>query len=330
MPEEKQDARLAWWLAAVPLAVALVGLGLLVGWALDRRARQQPAAVPRDPSPPPLSEPVVPSEPDVPVGSMLAIVIDDLGNDLAALDRLLALNAELTFAVMPGRRHTLEVARRVAGAGRELILHQPMEPKGFESGYAGGPGKGPDPGEGAVLLTMSPESVGLRVASNLDAVPGLAGLNNHMGSAFTENEPLMRAALMPAVERNLYFLDSRTTPASVGYRLARELGLRAVQRDVFLDHKIDREAIRQRFAEAARIARREGAALAVGHPHPETIDVLSAEIPLLEGVSLVRASLLAGAASPRTAKTGRAATDLAGTRRVAPQDPAVPASSFTQ
>jgi polysaccharide deacetylase 2 family uncharacterized protein YibQ len=128
----------------------------------------------------------------------------------------------------------------------------------------------------------------------LQAVPGAVGVNNHMGSAFTANRTQMEAVLFHLQSRGLMFVDSRTGPATVGYRLARHMGMESVGRDVFIDHVDSPEAIAEQLEEAERIARQKGYAVVIGHPYANTLAALDAWLPALEqaGIKLVPVSTL--------------------------------------
>ncbi|MEW6774769.1 MAG: divergent polysaccharide deacetylase family protein [Bdellovibrionota bacterium] len=287
--------RIPLWVAYFPLVLAAAAIAIVLLYKQELRAALRRAAL----APPPAPE-VLPPEPEAP---RIAIVIDDLGYTLPPIERLLAIRAPLTFAVMPGRPYSTQAAALVVREGRELILHQPMEPLPHRSngnGYGGEPASEvPDPGPGAVFLSMSEEEITRQVAANLEAFPAVVGMNNHMGSAFTRDAGQMRAALVPLLSRGLYFLDSKTAPDSVAQDTARQAGLRAIGRDVFLDHEINEEFISRQFAELVRIAKIRGSAIAIGHPHPETVSVLEREIPKLaaDGIRLVPAGVFAREAS---------------------------------
>lgn len=215
--------------------------------------------------------------------SRIAIIIDDLGEDpsvLKALDRV-----PLTLAVMPGQPCSRETALEAARQGFEVILHLPMEPLEFPRR---------DPGEVAVRRGMSGADVARLLDRAMADVPGARGLNNHMGSRATRDPILMTHLLTEIRARDLFFIDSRTTGRSVAFRTARELNVRAAARSVFLD--VDREpaAIRRQLRELEATARKEGAAIGIGHPFPETLEALRDIAPRLaaRGFRLVFASSL--------------------------------------
>ena len=150
------------------------------------------------------------------------------------------------------------------------------------------------PGPGVVLRSDSDEEIERTVAEDLDSVPGAIGVNNHMGSAATADPRVMRAVVRVLSERRLFLLDSRTTEGTVARRIADEASLPAVSRHVFLDAVEGPDAIERAFRDLLRKARKDGSALAIGHPHPATLALLERELPRLgrQGVLLVTVSSL--------------------------------------
>jgi len=201
---------------------------------------------------------------------LIAIVIDDIGNDLAALDRLLTLPVPVTFAVLPYAPHAQAACQRISRAGAQALLHMPMEPESY-------PDK--DPGPGALLTALGPDEIVGRLERALARTPCAIGVNNHMGSAFTVDARAMEPFLLALKKQGLFFLDSRTSVNTVGLALARRLGVRSVERRVFLDHEPSPAYIRGKLAELAELADREGVAVGIGHPYPETVAVLLETLP---------------------------------------------------
>ncbi len=156
------------------------------------------------------------------------------------------------------------------------------------------PRNGADPGPGALTSGMSRVELEAATRWALGAVSGAAGVNNHMGSGLSTDAESMRAVLAVLAERDLFFLDSRTSPDSVGYTLALEMGLAAAERQVFLDAEAGPEAIRGQFRRLVEIAHSRGSAIAIGHPHAETIAVLQEGIPraIAAGYEFVTVSTL--------------------------------------
>jgi len=217
-------------------------------------------------------------------GPRLAIVLDDAGNSLDVCRQLAPLPVELAVAVLPNTPHASAVADCLRAQGRELLLHLPMQPI---------PGEGSDPGPGAIDVGLSQAEVAACLGRALDRVPGVLGVNNHMGSLATADAPTMVALARALRGTGLFFLDSRTTPESVAETAMREAGVPFLRRGLFLDVVDEPGAISRALQEAVDLARSEGSAVAIGHVHEQTLTVLSAELPRLAGrVTLVRPSTL--------------------------------------
>jgi len=214
----------------------------------------------------------------------IALIVDDFGYQDDELVRgFCELPREVAFSVLPFQKRTRRIAEKLYESGHEVLLHLPMEPYGL--------GKA-DPGKGAIYVRMSEEEISRRVLEALEEVPGAVGVNNHMGSRATEDWRVMRAVLRVLKRKGLFFVDSRTSAHSVGYRVAMELGIRAAERAKFLDVVDDQEAIARALWELADMAAEEGVVVGVGHARPHTLEVLRRELPKLErrGFSLVPVS----------------------------------------
>lgn len=237
----------------------------------ETRAESEPAPAPavgtdmEPPSPSPVSatEPIPSGK-----GSRVALVIDDLGRSVQDVADLSALGVPISFAVLPFESRTAEVVRALDQQGSEVLLHLPMQPS-----------NGADPGPGALTSGMNEAELEAATLWALDAVRGAAGVNNHMGSELSADGGRMRTILGVLAERDLFFLDSRTSAKSVGYRVALDLGLAAAQRQVFLDPDPQPQTIRTQFVRLLELARSRGAAVAIGHPYPATLEVLREQIP---------------------------------------------------
>ena len=214
----------------------------------------------------------------------VAIVIDDMGQDVRLLDEIEGLNMPLSVAVLPYQRHSSEIARKARSAGLDVLLHMPMQPREKIGGL----------GQGALKDGMTEEELTKTAVADLASVPGAMGVNNHMGSGLTEEAAPMRALMGLLNDKGLFFLDSRTSSASVAYKTAQDAGVRAATRDVFLDDSNDPADIEKQFQRMVDIARRRGQAVAIGHPRPATLYVLRERLPGLEkqGIELVRISEL--------------------------------------
>lgn len=227
-----------------------------------------------------------------PARPVIAVVIDDMGMVQGELKRFAALPAEVTFAFLPYSPNLEYQTRVIRDNGHEMIVHLPMEPKRATA----------NPGPHALLTRLSDGELRQQIAWNLGRFEGFAGINNHMGSRFTEDPRVMRAVMSALKTRNLYFLDSMTTSRSVGIPMAMEFGVPQAQRDIFLDNKRDYDSILKQLRKAERIAERRGHAIAIGHPHRITYQVLRDWVPTLQrkGIRLVALSSLIKRPAPNT------------------------------
>ncbi|MFP4066501.1 MAG: divergent polysaccharide deacetylase family protein [Spirochaetaceae bacterium] len=211
-------------------------------------------------------------EPEPEIKGSLAIVIDDVGNSLVDLEPFLQFEGPLTVAVLPHRRHSQEAAERAAAYGKEVILHLPMEPVTED-----------DPGPGAVYADMSSEDIADTVQRNLQSIPGIRGVNNHMGSRATADPEVMETVLSQLADEELFFLDSRTAANTVGPATAEEYGIPHLERTVFLDNESNRDYIRNAVREGMDIAERKGHAVMIGHVMVnELVEVLNEMYPFIQ------------------------------------------------
>ena len=217
----------------------------------------------------------------------IAIVIDDFGyQDQALIRAFCDLPQPITFSIFPGERHTAWTARRATEKNHGVMVHLPMEPVGYPEH---------NPGPDAIFVDDAPEKIAALTQNALAAVPHARGMNNHMGSRVTQNAAAMKAVLQIVKQRDFFFVDSRTSPRSVAYAIAREMGIRSGRGALFLDLAADEGAIaKQLYALAAR-ARQEGAAIGIGHAKRETLRALQRVLPALEeqGFAFVLAEDLA-------------------------------------
>ena len=198
--------------------------------------------------------------------AVVALVIDDLGQDLKPARELLALPDRITFAVMPGLPYSKKIAELAREKKREILLHLPMEPINRN---------GKRQPIGTLRSDMTPMEFMTTINEDIQSVPAAVGVNNHEGSALTENTEAMKFLMAELKARDVFFLDSLTNPKSVAYATAREFGLKAAKRDVFLDNEENNaEYVRGQLEELARIAKKRGKAIGIGHPHPVTISEL--------------------------------------------------------
>lgn len=215
----------------------------------------------------------------------LAIVIDDMGSSMSEARSLAAIGVPLTFSIIPGLQKSREVAAFAASGGIETMIHMPMQSKGWPARRLESNG---------LLVSMEDGELRERVAGYMRDLPGAVGANNHTGSEFTEHADKMRSVLETLDGKGLFFVDSVTTPQSAGIRLARELGMKNARRNVFLDNEQVRGYILGQLGQAVRMAKKNGSAIAICHPHPATIAALASALPGLtgQGVTLVPASKL--------------------------------------
>jgi polysaccharide deacetylase 2 family uncharacterized protein YibQ len=194
----------------------------------------------------------------------LAIVMDDLGENMQAVHALLALHIPINFAVWPHARLARETALAAHAAGCTVLIHQPME------SLDGAAKPGPNP----LHAGMSRERMEAVFRQSLARVPHAEGLNNHMGSRFTTRPGDVRLFCEIMADSGLFVLDSVTHPASVLYEEARAAGIPAARRDVFLDAEPEKAAILARLREAERLALHGSQVIAIGHPRAATLDAL--------------------------------------------------------
>ena len=204
----------------------------------------------------------------------MSIIIDDLGQSPERDSRTLALPGPVTMAIMPDTPHATDFARQAHKAGKTVILHMPMDPA--TGPYAWHPG-------------IAIEELARRLDAALVKVPYAAGINNHMGSRMTAQRDPMTWLMGELQRRHLFFVDSRTSAATVAAAQAQAVGLAHVSRDVFLDDERSVEAIDRQLRQGVELARRQGSAVLIGHPYPQTLQVLERELPRLkaEGIVLI-------------------------------------------
>ena len=214
---------------------------------------------------------------------LLSIVIDDLGYRLEAGEAAIRLPAPVTLAVIPGTPYAQTLMAAAAERDKEIIIHMPMAASQQAPG---------DPY--TLLLDMSEHEIEHTLSQAFEELSAATGLNNHMGSALTADRSAMNTLMGELAKRDMFFIDSRTTENSVAMDVARELGVPAFARSVFLDNERDDAKIAEQLTIATDLARREGRALAIGHPFPETLRVLDELLPQLPiALTIVPASQLA-------------------------------------
>ena len=216
-----------------------------------------------------------------PPAPVVALIIDDLGQRLNDSRRVAALPGPVACAFLPGLPHARRGAEKCHARGKEVMLHQPLQ-------AAAGNNLGP----GGVTIDMERDGVVDTVKANLASTPHVSGMNSHMGSLLTRH-PGHMLWVMQALHQfddTAFFIDSLTTAQSVARQIAAETGVAHGRRDVFLDPEPDTEIIEAEFRRWLTLARKNGVAIAIAHPYPETLDFLETELPRLEdehGVVLI-------------------------------------------
>jgi polysaccharide deacetylase 2 family uncharacterized protein YibQ len=217
-------------------------------------------------------------------GPALALIVDDLGYDSAAARAVFALPGRVTVAILPNLPDSTPIAEEAHRRGLEVLLHLPMQSLAGE-----------DKAEKVELhVGESAAQVNRELDGMLATVPHAVGVNNHQGSRATADAALMASVAAALRARGLFFVDSRTSGASVAYEAARRAGVPAAARNVFLDDDEQPAAIHRQLDHAVRLAREQGWCVAIGHPHSATLGVLAEALPEVEarGVRLVSASAL--------------------------------------
>jgi len=197
---------------------------------------------------------------------MVAIIIDDMGYQPAVGQKMLALPLNLSFSFLPAGPQTRELATAAQGKKRDILLHLPLEATDAKV----------DPGPGTITVAMGAEEVRKHFADNLAQVPMAIGLNNHMGSRFTEERPAMATLLKEVKQRGLFFLDSRTSAKSIACAVAKEEGVPCLPRHLFLDNDQTQAAIAKQIDALLALATKQGWAIGISHPHPATLAALTA------------------------------------------------------
>lgn len=266
---------------------------------------------PRDDAPTWLKNAVATAIPDE--RPVIAIVLDDLGLNRPNTAALNDLPAPLTLAFLPYAGRIEAQTTAAQAAGHELMLHLPMEPVG------------PDwPGPDALTTKIDRAEFTARLVKNLNRFEGFVGINNHMGSRLTADSTRMDVVMRELRKRDVLFLDSKTSARSIAGDLAGRNGVPNTTRDIFLDHVIDLDSIRRQLARTEKLARRNGSAVAIGHPHGATIQALKEWLPGLEARGFTLAPISAVVARRACSDGVLIAVDTCG-RYLQARTPAEPA-----
>jgi polysaccharide deacetylase 2 family uncharacterized protein YibQ len=217
----------------------------------------------------------------------IAIIIDDIGYDLWPVQEIIRMSAPITLSILPHCPYSTESAERAYRAGKEILLHLPMEPSNY-------PEK--NPGDGALFVSMSDGEIRHQLDANFKSVPHTSGVNNHMGSRFMEDENKLEVVLKMLRRKNLFFVDSYTTKNTKGEIVARKVGLPFAGRDIFIDNNSDfvdtMEILEKMIDERGNWQ----TLIIIGHTYKSTIQALKKAIPLFEasGIEIVPLSELTG------------------------------------
>ena len=200
----------------------------------------------------------------------MTIIMDDLGRSIYTAQTLVAIPQHVTFSILPGEAQAGKVAELAHRSGREVMLHVPMEPQGYPA---------VNPGDDALFVRYSEREIRSRFDVLLAAVPHATGANNHMGSRFTEDADALAPVMQSLREKGLFFIDSRTTGHTQVTAVANKYDVPTLSRDVFLDNVADVDAIVVQLGKLEARAKRQGMAIGICHPYPETLEALRRTLP---------------------------------------------------
>jgi uncharacterized protein len=266
------------------LIILVIIAGVLVHHLLLQKHPVKPAAKPKATKAPrfevypekevPPRKPIPKPVPAVPKKlPKIAIIIDDIGYDREIVKKFLGLNAVFTFSILPYSPFQKSIARTVHSKGFDVMLHLPMEPNEYPM---------VKPGPGALLTSMSPDQLITQLDKNLDSIPFIQGVNNHMGSKMTTVSTQLYQIFSVLKKRKLFFIDSRTTTETVCKPSAQLLQVPFAQKDVFLDHIQEPDFIRKQIRRLIHIANTHGEAIGIAHPYDVTYDALRELLPELK------------------------------------------------
>ena len=213
----------------------------------------------------------------------VAIVIDDLGPNKQMAREVLNLKGPLTLSILPQLDYSAWIAEEGHRLGRDIMIHIPMEAA-----------KPLRLGKGGLYTWMTGREISQTIEDDIRSVPHVKGANNHMGSLFTRDERVMSTFISELKERGLFFLDSLTTPDTVGFKLAKAQGIKTIRRDVFLDDSDKHAEIEAQWNRLIREAKQRGHAVALGHPRKNTIEFLQKVLSNNREVTIVPVSEIMG------------------------------------
>jgi len=195
----------------------------------------------------------------------VAIVIDDLGGDMEPVNRILDMDIPVTLAVLPYQRYSHTAAEEAFRRGRDVLLHVPLESSDY-------PGR--DPGPGCLLVSMDRETIQREIQDQIASLPHCVGINPHMGALFEEHPEPLTSLIAVIKERGLVLVDNAASPRSQVSSVARSYGVTYVQRTHFLDERREESSVIRQLCSLAEFGARNGWALGIGHPYPETLAAL--------------------------------------------------------
>ncbi len=218
-----------------------------------------------------------------PNGVQVALIIDDCGQWLNTERELIALPIPITLSVLPHVTYTAQIAQEASDAGKGVMMHLPMEP--LSHAY---------PGPGEIKTGMSDDAVTKQTEDDVAQVPLAKGVNNHEGSEASADDRVMKDVIAVIKQHDLFFVDSRTNAKSVGAAQAQAAGVPTASRNVFLDNQANVAYTESMLERAVAIAKRNGSAIAIGHPKPTTLAAIREMYPKMqaEGVRFVLAGEL--------------------------------------
>ncbi len=209
-----------------------------------------------------------------PAKPKLAIIIDDVGTK-SQVNAIKSLNMSLTMSFLPPSKARPNSAK-LAAKEKLYMVHLPLEAQSFSA-------EEPD----TLRISNSQQEISARIRDIKSLFPKVRHINNHTGSKFTSNEVAMNRLIYALNSNNISFIDSRTTAETKAPKVLKNFGLNYVARDVFLDHHMDKKYIKGQIQKAIKIAKKHGTAIAIGHPHANTILALSESKKSLKEVELV-------------------------------------------
>ena len=199
----------------------------------------------------------------------IAIIIDDIGYRYTDKD-VLTIPGNITYSILPHTPYGKKLAIQANAKNHDVLLHIPME---AENGKRLGPG--------ALTTTMDEENIHESLSASFAEIPFAIGINNHMGSRLTKLYQPMSWTMNFLKKRHLLFLDSKTCAESQAHQAAVDAGVPVHQRHIFLDNQLDDTYIENQFYQLINASKKNKLAIAIAHPHPETVKNLTRLIPLL-------------------------------------------------